>query len=364
MRVTCSALVLVIVFAVAMQVATANSSLFRAGAAPKQASSNDQANQVTGPVILNIPPRRMWGWGAGMNGYCGETSFQSTGIYYGNWWSQEQVRYADGNKELLIGVNDEKAAKSLLLQYTVWNYNQKTPQSTTYLAWLKKNIDAGHPVIAGWYEKQPKGDEDYDHIMPIIGYEVKKSKVEDEFVYAANSTELEKKKKKKATNPTDTDILHNDLYLQETSTTRAATVFGTRKMCSQQKQPTQPYEYCLPQDYNYGIAVLGNVDPNKLTFRTFLTVSIWTEPDWGAEDKKYETPISFTATATITGLTKGKKYSILRFDKVADLGDSKNFLTAKWAKRYDFTAEDVTQTYSNLDALKSDGTYFFRTVLA
>ncbi len=78
-------------------------------------------------VILNIPPRQMWGWGAGMNGYCGETSFQSVGIYYGNWYSQERVRYADGNQELLIAVNDEKAAKNLALSYTVWNYNQKTP---------------------------------------------------------------------------------------------------------------------------------------------------------------------------------------------------------------------------------------------
>lgn len=105
--------------------------LFRVGAAPKPANNNTNA-AVTGPVILNIPPRRMWGWGAGMNGYCGETSFQSSGIYYGNWWSQEQVRYADGNKELLIGVNDEKAAKNLHLSYTLWNYNQKTPVSQSY----------------------------------------------------------------------------------------------------------------------------------------------------------------------------------------------------------------------------------------
>ncbi len=217
------------------------------------------------------------------------------------------------------------------------------------MTWIKNNINNGYPVIAGWYEKQPKGDEDYDHIMPIIGYEVKKG--DNTF---ANGSLMAV--------PTNTDIYHNDLYLQETSITYGADAFKTRKTCSQSKAPVQPYDYCLPQDYDYGIAITGNVDPNKLTYRTFLTVSIWKEPDWGAEDKKYETPISFTVTATTTGLTAGKKYALLRFDSFEALGGSKNFLTASYSKRYDFTATSDTYVNENLDALKSDGIYFFRCV--
>ena len=38
-------------------------------------------------VILDVPARYMWGWADGKRGYCGETSFQSHGILYGNWIS-------------------------------------------------------------------------------------------------------------------------------------------------------------------------------------------------------------------------------------------------------------------------------------
>ena len=38
-------------------------------------------------VLLDVPPRYMWGWGKGLRGYCGETSYQSFGIFYGNWVS-------------------------------------------------------------------------------------------------------------------------------------------------------------------------------------------------------------------------------------------------------------------------------------
>jgi len=303
-------------------------------------------------ALLDVPPRRMWGWGAGMNGYCGETSIQSAGIFFGNYWSQERVRYADGNEELLIGVNDVKAAKALKLDYEAWDYERKkTPQASEFLSWIKNHINQGHPVVAGWYEKQPRGDEDYDHIMPIIGYEDVSRLVRD-----ADG--------KLVAVPTSTNIYHNDLYLQETSITLGKDAFKSRKGCSQSKSPVQPYDYCLPDEYDYGLAIKGNVDPNKETFRTFLTVSIWTEPDWGAEDKKHEKPIQFTAFATVTGLTPGKKYALLRFDKADDLGDSKNFLQKKWAKKYEFVADSDTYVYEDLDPMMSDGTYFFRCVEA
>ena len=52
-----------------------------------------------------------------MRGYCGECSFQSHGILHGNWISQEIARKNADKKELLIGVNDAKAAKGLKFNY-------------------------------------------------------------------------------------------------------------------------------------------------------------------------------------------------------------------------------------------------------
>lgn len=78
------------------------------------------------------------------------------------WSSQERVRYADGNAELLIGSNEAAAAKALLYSYDSWNYNAKTPQQTAFIAWLKSHLDAGQPVISGLYERQKKSVGDPD----------------------------------------------------------------------------------------------------------------------------------------------------------------------------------------------------------
>jgi hypothetical protein len=292
-------------------------------------------------VLLNIPPREMWGWFDNVDGYCGECSFQSVALYYGNYVSQEEVRYADGNEELLVAVNDETAAKALRLDYEEWNYNQKTPQSTAFLAWVKKNIDAGVPVISGWYirEKSGTGDSDYDHIMPIVGYES-----------SGNSV---------------SGIYHNDLYLQSHTYTSYAELFATRKGCSQSSAPKRPYDYCLPTDVDYGMAVFGNTDPNDETYHTILQVSSWTEPDWGEEDDIHDKPTTIKVSATVYGLTAGVKYVILRFDDAKSLPKANtSFLKGSWSTQYPFTATGTTYSYANFSTIQSDGTYFFRTVVA
>jgi len=123
-----------------------------------------------GGVLLDIPPRRMWGWTEG-NGYCGETSLQSAGIYNGNYISSELVRYADGNEELLIGINDVKAAKALHFEHEAWDFESaKNPQEAGFKKWMKNHLDNGFLVTAGFYLRMKSGgDKDYDHIMPLIG---------------------------------------------------------------------------------------------------------------------------------------------------------------------------------------------------
>lgn len=168
---------------------------------------------TTQDVMLNLPGRHMWGWKYPLAGYCGETSFQTAGIYFGQWLSSEKVKKADGGSELLLGVNDKKAAKSLKFNYDAWNFKAKTPQPTDYVAWIREHIDHGHPVIVGLYVKEPDGDPDYDHIVPVVGYQ---------FDTATLAT---------------TGIWYNDLYVATSRLLSVTTGVQSRSKCSQKFQP-------------------------------------------------------------------------------------------------------------------------------
>jgi hypothetical protein len=292
-------------------------------------------------VLLDIPARYMWGWDEG-HGYCGETSFQSSLLFYGNYVSQERIRYADGNKELLIGVHDEKAAKNLLLTYEAFDFEEEdNPHATSFLDFTMRHLDRGNPVVAGWFLKKRDGDDDYDHIMPIIGYK------------GSNNGS-----KRKA--PTAAALTFNDLYSRDSVVVKGGNTFQTRSQCTM-KSPAQPYSYCLPVEVNYGIALTGNVDPEAMLYRTILRAESWSEPDWGAEDGLDEKPEQQRFAATVYGLTVGEEYVLLRFDSVADLEDSRNFLDLEYADRIDFTATGPEYTVDGI-SLRSDGEHYFRAV--
>ena len=120
-------------------------------------------------VILDVPARFMWGWADGKRGYCGETSFQSHGILYGNWISQQIVRDNADKRELLINVNDVNAAKGLKFNYESFPTDSNAQQGSQFVEWCRTQIDKGYVVVAGFFDKQLV-DPDYDHIMPVIGY--------------------------------------------------------------------------------------------------------------------------------------------------------------------------------------------------
>ncbi len=56
-----------------------------------------------------------------------------------------------------------------------------------------------------------------------------------------------------------------------------------------------------------------------------LATDMWNEPDWGAEDKIHDKPIMFASNLTVTGLTKGNKYTCLRFDNPNSVPSSMYF---------------------------------------
>jgi len=292
--------------------------------------------------VLNVPPRYIWGWLLGVSGYCGETSFQSTLLLHGAWVSSELVRYAAGNKELLIGVNDAKAAKALKMDYTqVVKYN-KFDGDAFLMDTVKPAIDAGTVPVLGWFLKKKNGDADYDHIMPIVGYETNSAGTAVDVVY------------------------FNDLYLNQTRTVNRYTSTGaknayflsSRSTCVT-SNPKQPYDYCMPNDHVYAILLKG-IAGDSLVQPATLDVGDWTEPDWGAEDNLHQKPITFQVSLTVSDLIVGRQYSVLRFNDVTAMPTSGDFFASSYTAKYDFVANATTQRLLKFAAVRSDSTAYFR----
>ncbi len=142
-------------------------------------------------------------------------------------------------------------------------------------------------MIAGFYDNKGDNDE-YDHIMPVVGY------------------------KRDAAGQT-LGLFYNDL-LAGASGPRYFSVDSDildRDECD----VDFPRPYAIPAGACYAIALRGNADTNAETKRMKLIIAQVTEPDWGAEDKLNEEPIDMDITATITGLTQGLNYVILKFER-------------------------------------------------
>jgi hypothetical protein len=76
--------------------------------------------------------------------------------------------HAEG-KELLVGVNDVKAAKGLKFKFEQFPTNDSKPQGKEFVEWCRTQIDLGSVVVAGFHDKDLR-DPRYDRIMPVVGY--------------------------------------------------------------------------------------------------------------------------------------------------------------------------------------------------
>lgn len=302
-------------------------------------------NCTTADVKLDIPPRLQW---EGLGGYCGETSFQSHGILWGNWLHSDTVRKAAGS-ELLIGENDVKAAKTLKFPYESFQQDESATaaqNNAAYLTWLRNQVDLGRTVVVGWFvnpQEASKLDLQYDHIMPLTGYQ---------YDTATKKT---------------LGFHFNDLYAKTgmfMPITGASSKVLNRAKCQSSNPKTTMY--CVPASDNFAIALNGIVDQKKETFRTTLLIPIMREPDvkaWSDGDGSHapEKPVSFKVSAKIWGLKQGNSYAVLKFAGSNNVPTS-NFLAGKWSKSFNFTAKGTSQTLTNFDTLMTSDSVFYRTV--
>lgn len=196
---------------------------------------NPFVNKSERGILLDMAPRVMWGNRIPkVCGYCGETSFQEACLFYGNYVTLEQVRIADGNNELLIGVNDIVTAKNLCLEYEVFNQKKPRPHIKAFMKWSREHISLGRPVLAGFLCRETHENviwsQEYDHICPIVGC-------------------------------TDSSFYIHDLEIVDTLLLPVA--HSIRKdWLTQDKSNNRPYDCTLNErGACYGISIIGNFNP-------------------------------------------------------------------------------------------------------
>jgi hypothetical protein len=312
-------------------------------------------DKSNGIHMLNISPRRMWGWGLWAEtiaGYCAECSTQTCMIYYGNYCSQEQILKAAGSS-LLLGNNQDKCFKTLHMDYEY--VGKKDMNLESILSYIQVQLDNNNPVIIGLYVNELGGDLAYDHVCSVIGY----------------TEDLNGKIK-------DLWITDGYLLFPYKLSCLEGLCYQTRSDMTPDLDYYAPYFLSIPNikdviDPTTGVPALneivsfkGNIDPNNELYRVMLEMDSPMEPNWGSEDQIYAPPKPISCKCLISGLKKGDKYSLLRFDNPNDVPKGKFISSGTFTLRVDFTAECenhiITVNNTHDYPFMSDGTYFFRCV--
>lgn len=126
-------------------------------------------SEPAGAVNLGIPDRA-WAPGHDDVGWCGETCIQMSLGYYGYEISQEEINRAAGSPADITEVDMDRALQTLGVKYKAWD--ESNSDVNQYIAWVKANVQRGHPVICGtkiYPDEHP--DWYVDHFVLAVGYD-------------------------------------------------------------------------------------------------------------------------------------------------------------------------------------------------
>lgn len=309
---------------------------------------------------LGIAPRLQWN---ANYGYCGEVSFISAGMYYGQYTSQWTARslaspgisQTKEESQLLVGVNDVAAAEQMRLQAVP--FDSESQRSTrAYLSWVKSMVLSGYPVVIGVLVNMSESDDesagqpDYDHIVPVTG------------IRSRSPLSVADRRYR----PTDV-IVFSDNGL-DGSTAPSAAVARYRfdafqRSRGQANDPDAPAYSLLNRPMNYAIAVTGVRDPGGVTIPVRMTSSIDGE---GAQNaSRLEAPpaprtIDLTATVTIPDTTRG--FNVYLYDDFAKVPVSSFNASAANAMQSWTIPPGSGATWSKTITTMSDQTRVFRAV--
>ena len=310
-----------------------------------------------------LPARIQWN---ANYGYCGEVSFISAGLNYGQYVSQydaraiasKNARQSLESSQLLLGVNDVATAKAMRLSATAFNTAQQ-PNSTAFLTWVKSNVTAGYPVVIGVFQNQSRfygsrnlnaGDAEYDHIVTATGITSTRPLTGPATYYA------------------DDVLTFNDNGLW-TKTPNGqpqnafSYSFGTFATTRQRANATTGPVYSLKSGADYGIAITGIIDVNRETVPVRLTTSTNAETPAminGSSTRPAAKPV--TLTITVSNLKPGTTYTLYRYNSMANVPDSKfNANATKAAQKWTIKIASGT-TYTMTQTINSNETAVYRAV--
>lgn len=310
-------------------------------------------------VANDIPPRLQW---AENFGYCGEVSFISAGLYYGQYVSQYDARRiasrgADQSKErsqLLLGMNDLHAASKMHLSVEAWD-SDSAQNSSNFLAWVKENVASGFPVIIGIYVNQSistgsddedAGDPQYDHIVPVFGISSKHPLTAPWIYYS------------------DDVIKFSDNGDSGAPTFLYNYAFGPFQASRQEANSESRPLYSLPRrGGNYGVAVTGIIDHDGETLPVRVTTDVNTEePPMRRGSNTRPAAQNLTLTVTVSGLRPGVTYNLYRYNNFESVPNSGFNRKASNAARVWKVNIASGSTYSIMEGILSNQTAVYRAV--
>jgi hypothetical protein len=331
----------------------------------RQPTAHRHTPKDTYAVSNVIPPRLQWN---ANDGYCGEVSFISAGLYYGQYISQYDARALASNdgaqsaasSQLLIGVNDTYAAAQMHLTYVEWN--TKTEKNTnSFLAWVTGEVVAGYPVAIGIYTNEylfygktnaNAGDPDYDHIVPVTGVASNSPLTNPATYYSTNV------------------ITFNDNGLWTgTPSGQPQYVFsypfGSFEATRKQANAENGNIYSVSSDgSNYGIAITGVIDQDHETVPVSVATNLnYEKPAIKNGSNARPSPEPLTLTVTVSGLHSGTTYNLYRYNAMADVPNTA--FNANASQAYEkWTIAATASTYTMTENIESSDEAIYRAVPA
>ncbi|CAF1581191.1 unnamed protein product, partial [Rotaria magnacalcarata] len=113
---------------------------------------------------------------------------------------------------------------------------------------------------------------------------------------------------------------------------------------------------------DYGIAITGVMDKDRVTLPVHLAVSARDEPDPVLNAKSRE----MDGTVTVNNLTIGSTYVLLRYAsyKFTPIeGDANGFINSCFDVKHEFITDNSTYVYEDPKKIPSKGSVYYRCVL-
>jgi hypothetical protein len=306
-----------------------------------------------------IPPRLQW---EANGGYCGEVSLISAGLYYGQYMSQYEARICAIGKtpqdegELLLGVNDLRAAAKMHLRAEEWN-GRRQKNSAQFLRWVRNHVLRGHPVAIGVFNNEYQlygktnpdaGHHGYDHIVPVLSVATHRRAPASRGAFATERLTF-----------SDNGLWGTGGHYPYFFTYR----FGAFPKDRQQANAPRGPLYSLPAGQrNYGIAILG-VKGDTLPVRVWTSVN-HESPAMKNNTTRRPAPMPLTLTVVVSGLTPGVNYRLYRYNSVNAIPDSDFNARAAQATETRDIRIDTGSTYTFTQDILSDEVAAYRCVEA